>query len=64
MALLGSAHVALAAGRSDQTRADAASAQGIARAAGDHLRAAMSGFLLAHCPRGGLAAPRGARRDR
>ena len=47
MALLGSAHVALAAGRSDQTRADAGSAQGIARAAGDHLRAAMSGFLLA-----------------
>ena len=48
MALLGNAHVALAAGRSDQATADAASAQEIARAAGDHLRAAMSGFLLAH----------------
>jgi predicted ATPase/DNA-binding SARP family transcriptional activator len=48
MALLGSAHVALAAGRSDRTRADAAIAQDIARAAGDHLRAAMSGFLLAY----------------
>ena len=48
MALLGNAHVALAAGRSDQARVDAASAQHIARGAGDHLRAAMSGFLLAY----------------
>ncbi len=48
MALLASAHVALAAGRSDQTRADAARAQDIGRATGDHLRAAMSGYLFAY----------------
>ena len=48
MALLGSAHVALATGGLDRAGADAADAQQTARAAGDHLRAAMSGFLLAY----------------
>ena len=48
MALLGSAHVALATGALDRAGADAADAQQTARAAGDHLRAAMSGFLLAY----------------
>jgi predicted ATPase len=47
MAQVAAAHVALATGRSDAARADASSARDIARAAGDHLRAAVSGFWLA-----------------
>jgi hypothetical protein len=47
MALVAGAHVALAEGRSETARTDASKARDIARGAGDHLRAAMSGFWLA-----------------
>ena len=48
MAFLGTALVALVTGQLDQAREDAASARAIARDAGDHLRAANSGFWLAY----------------
>ena len=48
LALLGTAQVALAAGHPDQATADATDARQIARQAGDHIRAAMSGFWLAY----------------
>ena len=48
MARLGSAQVALAAGRPDQARSDAAGARDIARRAGDFHYAALSGYWLAY----------------
>jgi hypothetical protein len=48
MALLGTAQVALATGHPDRARVDASNAREIARRAGDHLRAAMSGYWLAY----------------
>jgi predicted ATPase len=62
MALLGTAQVALANGDPERAVADASTARDIARDAGDHLRAANSGFWLAHALAlgSGLAAARAA----
>jgi predicted ATPase len=48
MALLGTAQVALVAARPREASADASRAQEIARHAGDHVRAALSGYWLAY----------------
>jgi hypothetical protein len=48
MALLGTAQVALVAARPREASADASKAQEIARHAGDHVRAALSGYWLAY----------------
>jgi predicted ATPase/DNA-binding SARP family transcriptional activator len=62
MALLGTAQVALANGDPERAVADAATARDIAWDAGDHLRAANSGFWLSHALAlgSGLAAARAA----
>jgi predicted ATPase/DNA-binding SARP family transcriptional activator len=48
MSLLGTAQVALVAGRPKESSADTSRAQEIARHAGDHVRAALSGYWLAY----------------
>lgn len=48
MALLGTALAAITAGRPKEASLDASRAQEVARHAGDHVRAAMSGFWLAY----------------